>query len=231
MHIDVLTLFPEMFESPFSHSIINRAIEKGKLSLDFIDFRKFAENKHNNVDDYPFGGAKGMVLKPEPIFRAVDFLKEKRKPLLEGDKFPLIYLSPHGEKYDQNIASKLSNENYFALLCGRYKDIDYRIREHLVTREISIGDFVLSGGEIPAMAIIDSIARLQDGVLSHIESAKTDSFYDSELDCIYYTRPREFRGYKVPEILLSGNHKKIAEWQQEKRQEFTKIYRERNRDK
>ncbi|MEA2104989.1 MAG: tRNA (guanosine(37)-N1)-methyltransferase TrmD [Candidatus Cloacimonadota bacterium] len=231
MQIDILTIFPEMFYSPFSHSIIKRAIDKGKLSIDFIDFREFSTSKHHKVDDYPFGGAKGMVLKPEPIFRAVDFLKKKRSKLLDGKKFPLIYLSPHGEKYNQNIANEFSKKNYIALLCGRYKDIDYRIREHLVVREISIGDYILSGGEIPAMTIVDTLARLQEGVLSHFESAQTDSFQDSELDCIYYTRPREFRGHSVPEILLSGNHRKIAEWEQTKRAEFTKIYQERNRDK
>ncbi len=229
MQIDVLTLFPEMFESPFAHSIIQRAKDKEKLSIDLIDFRDFCRDSYKRVDDYPFGGAKGMVLKPEPIFEAVDFLKKKRKKLIYEKKFPLIYLTPHGEKYNQVIANELSKKKYLAILCGRYKDIDFRVREHLVTREISIGDYILSGGELPAMVIIDTLARLQEGVLSHFESAQTDSFQNSRLDCIYYTRPRKYRGYEVPEVLLSGNHKKIAEWQEKKRKEFTKIYKKRNR--
>ncbi len=221
MQIDVLTLFPEMFDSPLSHSIVKRAIERKKLSLELIDFREFSQDKHKQVDDYPFGGAPGMVLKPEPIFEAVDFLKEKRKELLEKCEFPLIYLTPQGETYTQQIAEELSKKKYLAFLCGHYKDVDYRVREHLVTREISIGNYVLSGGELPAMIIIDSLARLQEGVLTNIESAYSDSFQGNTLDGPYYTRPREYRGYKVPDVLLSGNHKMIEEWQKSKRKEFT----------
>lgn len=221
MHIDVLTLFPEMFDSPLSHSIVKRAIERKKLSIELIDFREFSQDKHKQVDDYPFGGAPGMVIKPEPIFEAVDFLKEKRKELLEKNKFPLIFLTPQGETYTQQIAEELSKKNYLAFLCGHYKDVDYRVREHLVTREISIGNYVLSGGELPAMIIIDSLARLQEGVLTNIESAYSDSFQGNTLDGPYYTRPREYRGYKVPDVLLSGNHKMIEEWQKSKRKEFT----------
>ena len=221
MHIDVLTLFPEMFDSPFSHSIVKRAIERKKLSIELIDFRKFSQDKHKQVDDYPFGGAPGMVINPEPIFEAVDFLKEKRKDLLENNEFQLIYLTPQGETYTQKIAEEFSNKKYLAFLCGHYKDVDYRVREHLVTREISIGNYVLSGGELPAMIIIDSLARLQEGVLTNIESAYSDSFQGNTLDGPYYTRPREYRGYKVPDVLLSGNHKLIEEWQKSKRKEFT----------
>ena len=221
MHIDVLTLFPEMFDSPLSHSIVKRAIERKKLSIELIDFRKFSQDKHKQVDDYPFGGAPGMVIKPEPIFEAVDFLKEKRKDLLENNEFQLIYLTPQGEIYTQKIAEEFSNKKYLAFLCGHYKDVDYRVREHLVTREISIGNYVLSGGELPAMIIIDSLARLQEGVLTNIESAYSDSFQGNTLDGPYYTRPREYRGYKVPDVLLSGNHKLIEEWQKSKRKEFT----------
>ena len=223
MHIDVLTLFPEMFESPLSHSIVKRAIEKNKLSIELVDFRKFSHDKHKQVDDYPFGGAPGMVIKPEPIFEAVDYLKEQRKEIIGKADFPLIYLSPQGETYTQKIAEELSKKKYLAFLCGHYKDVDYRIREHLVTREISIGSYVLSGGELPAMIIIDSLARLQEGVLSNIESAYSDSFQGSTLDGPYYTRPREYRGYKVPDVLLSGNHKLIEEWQKSKRKTFTEI--------
>ena len=221
MQIDVLTLFPEMFDSPLSHSIVKRAIERKKLSIELIDFRKFSQDKHKQVDDYPFGGAPGMVIKPEPIFEAVDFLKEKRKDLLENNEFQLIYLTPQGETYTQKIAEEFSNKKYLAFLCGHYKDVDYRVREHLVTREISIGNYVLSGGELPAMIIIDSLARLQEGVLTNIESAYSDSFQGNTLDGPYYTRPREYRGYKVPDVLLSGNHKLIEEWQKSKRKEFT----------
>ncbi len=221
MHIDVLTLFPEMFKSPLSHSIVKRALEKAKLSLELIDFREFCTDKHMQVDDYPFGGAPGMVIKPEPIFRAVDYLKEERKNLLEDKPFPLIYLTPQGETYNQTIAQEFSEMTYLVLLCGHYKDVDYRVREHLVMREISIGNYVLSGGELPAMVIIDTVARLQQGVLMNIESAYSDSFQNDSLDGPYYTRPREYRGYSVPEVLLSGNHKKIEEWQKKKRKEFT----------
>jgi len=221
MHIDVLTLFPEMFDSPLSHSIVKRALGKAKLSIELIDFRDFCTDKHKQADDYPFGGAPGMVIKPEPIFRAVDFLKVKRKNLLSNESFPLVYLTPQGETYNQNIAQEFSKMKYIVLLCGHYKDIDYRVREYLVTREISIGNYVLSGGELPAMIIIDSVARMQKGVLTNIESAYSDSFHNNTLDGPYYTRPREYRGYSVPEVLLSGNHKKIEEWQQKKRKEFT----------
>ena len=228
MQIDVLTLFPEMFKGPLSESIVKRAIEKGKISIELINFRDFCKDKNKQVDDYPYGGAAGMVIKPEPIFEAIDYLKEKRKNIisqLADRKFPIIYLTPQGERYNQRIVLKLGKEKYIVLICGHYKDIDFRVREHLVNREISIGDYVLSGGELPAMIIIDSLARLQKGVLSHSESAETDSFQNRLLDSPYYTRPREYRGYKVPEVLLSGNHKKIAEWQKHKRIEFTKKLR------
>ncbi|HEX37798.1 MAG TPA: tRNA (guanosine(37)-N1)-methyltransferase TrmD [Candidatus Cloacimonetes bacterium] len=221
MHIDVLTLFPEMFASPLSHSIVKRALEKAKLSIELIDFRKFCTDKHKQVDDYPFGGAPGMVIKPEPIFRAVDYLKEERKNILGHKPFPLVYLTPQGETYSQQIAKEFSEMDYLALLCGHYKDVDYRVREHLVMKEISIGNYVLSGGELPAMVIIDTVARLQQGVLTNIESAYSDSFQTDSLDGPYYTRPREYRGYSVPDVLISGNHKKIEEWQQKKRNEFT----------
>lgn len=222
MIIDVLTLFPEMFQGPLSASIVKRAIKKGVLSVNLVNYREFCKDKHKQVDDYPFGGAKGMVIKPEPIFEAVDFLKEKRKNIIKGKSFPIIYLTPQGEIYNQKMAMELSKEQYIIILCGHYKDVDYRVREHLVTHEISIGDYVLSGGELPAMVIIDSLARIQEGVLTHIESAETDSFQNNLLDGPYYTRPRVYRGYRVPDVLLSGDHKKIEEWQKRKRIEFTK---------
>lgn len=226
MIIDVLTLFPEMFQGPLSASIVKRAIKKGVLSVDLVNYREFCKDKHKQVDDYPFGGAKGMVIKPEPIFEAVDFLKEKRKNIIKEKNFPIIYLTPQGEIYNQKMAMELSKEQYIIILCGHYKDVDYRVREHLVTHEISIGDYVLSGGELPAMVIIDSLARIQEGVLTHIESAETDSFQNNLLDGPYYTRPRVYRGYRVPDVLLSGDHKKIEEWQKRKRIEFTKKRRQ-----
>jgi tRNA (guanine37-N1)-methyltransferase len=204
---------------------VKRAIEKNKISINLINFRDFCHDKNKQADDYPYGGARGMVIKPEPIFEAIDYLKEKRRNIIQNRGFPIIYLTPQGERYNQKIASELSKEEYIILICGHYKDVDFRVREHLVNREISIGDYVLSGGELPAMVIIESLARLQKGVLSHIESAETDSFQSKLLDGPYYTRPREYRGHKVPEVLLSGNHKKIAEWQEKKRLEFTKRVR------
>lgn len=230
MQIDILTLFPNMFKSPFQEGMIKQALDKGKLSVDFCDFRQFTENSYGSVDDYPYGGAAGMIIKPEPVFKAVDHLKKKRKELIGDKQFPLFYLTPQGNKFDQKMAKKFSQLKYFALLAGRYKDIDYRIRENLVTKEISIGNYILSGGELPAMVIVDAIARLQKGVLSHFESAETDSFQNGKIDCPYYTRPREFRGYNVPDILLSGNHQKIAEWQEEKRNEMTKKFKGQNSD-
>ncbi len=161
MQIDVLTLFPDMFNGPLSESIVYRAIEKGLISVELINFREFCHDKNKQVDDYPYGGAPGMIIKPEPIFEAIDFLKDIRKDLIKGKEFPIIYLCPQGEKYNQNIVKELCQEDYIILICGHYKDIDFRVREHLVNREISIGDYVLSGGELPAMIIIDSIARLQ----------------------------------------------------------------------
>ncbi|MBC8527704.1 MAG: tRNA (guanosine(37)-N1)-methyltransferase TrmD [Candidatus Cloacimonetes bacterium] len=225
MQIDVLTLFPQMFSGPLTESIVKRAVEKKKISVELINFRNFCYDKNKQVDDYPFGGSAGMVIKPEPLFEAIDYLKEKRKGIIKKREFPIIYLTPQGERYNQKIAQDLSKEDYIVLICGHYKDIDFRVREHLVNREISIGDYVLSGGELPAMILIDSIARLQEGVLTHCESAETDSFQNRLLDGPYYTRPAEYRGYKVPEVLLSGNHKKIAEWQRKKRIEFTKKLR------
>ena len=230
MLIDILTLFPDMFTSPFNEGMIKRAIDKQKLTIELLNFRQFCQDSYGKVDDYPYGGSAGMILKPEPIFKAVDHLKERRDNFMRGKQFPLFYLTPQGDRFDQKMAKKLANMNYFALLAGRYKDIDYRIRENLVVREISIGDYVLSGGELPAMVIVDAIARLQEGVLSHFESAETDSFHNHKIDCPYYTRPRVFRGYQVPDILVSGDHKKIAEWQEQKRIELTEEFKKKDSD-
>jgi len=222
MLIDVLTLFPQMFDGPLSESIVKRAREKGRLNINLIDFRDFCTDKHKQVDDYPYGGGAGMVIKPEPLFRAVEFLKQKREYFKNESSIPIIYLTPQGRLFNQQLAKELGKKEYLILICGHYKDIDYRVREHLITDEISIGDYVLSGGEIPAMVLIDAVTRLLPDVLGNEESAKTDSFEDKLLDCPYYTRPKNFHGYKVPEVLLSGNHQKIAQWRKHKALEITK---------
>lgn len=207
MQIDILTLFPEMFEGPFSVSIIKRAREKGLININTINIRDFAHDKHRIVDDYPFGGGAGMVMKPEPVFEAVDYAKK------ESQGSPrVILLCPQGRVFDQETAKRLANENSLIFICGHYEGIDERVRETLVDEEISIGDFVLTGGELPAMVIIDALTRLIPGALGEEESFVTDSFYNGLLEYPQYTRPREYAGLTVPEILLSGDHEKIRKW-------------------
>ena len=209
MEIDILTIFPEMFEGPFLHSIIKRAKEKGLITIRFHNFREYSTNKHKRVDDYPYGGGAGMVMMAEPIARCIDKLKATRS----YDE--VIYLSPDGEMLNQQTANRLSLTRNLMLLCGHYKGIDERIREHFITREISIGDYVLSGGEIAAAVLVDTVIRLIPGVLGDETSALSDSFQDNLLSPPVYTRPFDFRGYTVPEILLSGNDKEIAKWRHE----------------
>jgi len=205
--IDVLTLFTEMFESPFSYSLINKAREKGLLHLNFINIRDFTEDKHKTADDTPYGGGPGMVMKPDPIFKAI-------KKATDGspDKKRVILMCPTGKKFDQNLAKELSKEEHIIIICGHYEGIDERIRKNFVTDEISIGDYVLTGGELPAMVIIDSIARLIPSVVKEEESLINESFYGGLLDYPSYTRPEEFLGDLVPEVLTSGNHAKIYAW-------------------
>ncbi|MTI47684.1 MAG: tRNA (guanosine(37)-N1)-methyltransferase TrmD [Firmicutes bacterium] len=203
MKIDVLTLFPEMFNS-LNHSIIGRAIDSGLISINYTNIRDFSQDKHNRVDDYPFGGGPGMVMKPGPVFRSIESVKQ--------DNSRVIYLSPKGKVFNQEIANELSKEDHIVLLCGHYEGIDNRVIEEYVTDEISIGDYVLTGGEIASMVIIDSVARLIPGVLGKDESFMDESHYDGLLEYPQYTRPREFNELKVPDILLSGNHQKIDEW-------------------
>jgi len=205
MRIDILTLFPEMFTGVFGSSIINKAQEKSAVTLNLINFRDFSENKHKTVDDYPYGGGNGMVLKPEPIFAAVESIESYSKARI-------IMLTPQGRPFNQKKAEELKEEGHLIFLCGHYEGFDERIREHLVTDEISIGDFVLTGGELAAMVVVDSIVRLLPGVLGNDQSADTDSFSTNLLEYPQYTRPEEFRGWRVPEILLSGHHKNIEEW-------------------
>lgn len=209
MRIDVLTLFPEMFEGVFGSSILGKARDRGLVSLSTLNFRDFSTNKHHTVDDTPYGGGGGMVLKPEPIFGAVEHLLEQsaveRKPRV-------ILMCPQGEPFTQRKAAELSEESHLIFICGHYEGYDERIREFLVTDELSIGDYVLTGGELPAMVVIDSVVRLLPGVLGNENSAVTDSFSDGLLEYPHYTRPPEFRGWTVPDVLLSGNHAEIGKW-------------------
>lgn len=223
MRIDVLTLFPEMCEGVFSTSILGKAREKGIVSLNAVNFRDFSGNKHNSVDDTPYGGGGGMVLKPDPIFNAVEDVlgitpnKEEHNRSDEevSVKPRIILMCPQGKTYNQKIAEELAQEQHLIFICGHYEGYDERIREHLVTDELSMGDYVLTGGELPALTVIDSIVRLQPGALGNETSAITDSFSTGLLEYPHYTRPAEFRGWKVPDILLSGHHANIDIWRRE----------------
>jgi tRNA (guanine37-N1)-methyltransferase len=208
MKIDVLTLFPEMFEGVFGHSILKKAAEKQAVQYNVINFREFADNKHQTVDDYPYGGGAGMVLKPQPIFDAVDAITSKDVQ----KKSRVILLCPQGERFNQKKAEELANDDHLIFICGHYEGYDERIREYLITDEISIGDYVLTGGELGAMVVIDSVVRLLPEVLGNEESHQKDSFSTGLLEHPHYTRPGDFRGMRVPEVLLSGNHKNIEEW-------------------
>ena len=210
MQIDILTIFPEMFEGPFSHSIIKRAKEKGHVTINLHNIRDFATNKHKTVDDYPFGGGAGMVMMIEPVARCIESLREKT---IYDD---IIYLSPDGELLTQKLANQLSLRKNIILLSGHYKGIDERIREHFITREVSIGDYVLSGGELAAAVLTDTVVRLIPGVLNDETSALSDSFQDNLLSPPVYTRPSEFRGWKVPDVLLSGNDREIVKWRHDR---------------
>nr|WP_026045686.1 tRNA (guanosine(37)-N1)-methyltransferase TrmD [Paenisporosarcina sp. TG-14] len=209
MNIHVLSLFPEMFNGVFGSSILKKAQEKQAVSLSVTDFRAYSGNKHHQVDDYPYGGGAGMLLKAEPLFRAVEALtKTSTKPRI-------ILMCPQGERYTQAKAEELAQEEELIFLCGHYEGYDERVREHLVTDEISIGDFVLTGGELGAMTVIDSVVRLLPGVLGNGESPVQDSFSTGLLEHPQYTRPAEFRGLKVPSVLLSGNHAHIEQWRRQ----------------
>ncbi len=206
MRIDIITVVPELLEGPFDHSILKRAADKGLAQVQVHNLRDYATSKHKNVDDYAFGGGAGMVMMVEPISNCLEALKAQR----EYDE--VIYLSPDGETFQQQMANELSLKENLILLCGHYKGVDERVREHLVTREISIGDYVLSGGELAAAVVTDAVIRLIPGVLNDETSALTDSFQDGLLAPPVYTRPADFRGWKVPEVLLSGHEAKISSW-------------------
>lgn len=215
MHISIITVLPRLIESPFNDSILKRAQTKGLVQVEIIDLRQYASGKHKSVDDYAFGGGAGMVMMIEPIDRCISELKSKR----HYDE--VIYMSPDGELFTQSIANELSIKQNLILLCGHYKGVDERVREHLVTREISIGDYVLSGGELAAAVVADAVIRLIPGVLSDETSALTDSFQDGLVAPPVYTRPAEYKGWEVPDVLLSGDHAKIEEWKHEKALERT----------
>ncbi|MBA8770830.1 tRNA (guanosine(37)-N1)-methyltransferase TrmD [Staphylococcus coagulans] len=208
MKIDYLTLFPEMFDGVLNQSILKRAREKEILQTETINFRDYADNKHHQVDDYPFGGGQGMVLKPEPIFNAMDAIDVT-------DETRVILMTPQGKPFDQKLAESLSKEKHLVFICGHYEGYDERIREKLVTDEISVGDFVLTGGELPAMVMTDAIVRLIPGVLSKQASHEDDSFSSGLLEFPQYTRPRTFKDMSVPDVLLSGNHAHIEQWRHE----------------
>ena len=217
MHFDIFTLFPGMFEGPFSESILKRAQEKGLLSIDLHNIRDVTTDRHHIVDDYPYGGGAGMVMKPEPIFNAVE-------SVYKGG--PIILLTPQGRLFNQEIARSLAQEPRVTLICGHYEGVDERVREHLVTAELSIGDYVLTGGELAAMVVVDAVSRLIPGVLA-ADSTGEESHSNNLLEYPHYTRPPEFRGWRVPDILLSGHHEQIARW---RRKESLRRTRQRRPD-
>jgi tRNA (guanine37-N1)-methyltransferase len=216
MKIDILTLFPEICRAPLNESMMKRAQESGALDLHIYNLRDWTTDKHHVVDDAPFGGGQGMVMKPEPIFSAVEELKSKIGPSRTGIRNSrIILMSPAGRKFDQQVATRLSSEQHLIIICGHYEGVDHRVIEHLVDEEISIGDYVLTNGAIAAVVLVDAVVRLLPGVLGDEQSAADDSFTGGLLEGPQYTRPSEFRGWKVPDILLSGNHGEIAKWRKE----------------
>lgn len=216
MRIDIITIHPELLSGPFAHSIIKRAVDKGSVEIHLHDLRKYTLDKHNRVDDYAFGGGAGMVMQIEPIDRCISALKADRA----YDE--VIYMSPDGERLSQSLCNRMSSFKNIIILCGHYKGIDERVREHLITKEISIGDYVLTGGELAAAVVCDSIIRLIPGVISDESSALSDSFQDGLVAPPVYTRPANYNGWKVPEILTSGNEAKIEEWRMQQAEQRTK---------
>ena len=209
MHIEILTLFPEMFDSPFGTGIFKRAVDRKLVSVNIHNIRDYTHDKHHTVDDYPYGGGAGMVLKPEPIFEAIESIKP------ESGEVPIILLTPQGRLFSQQIALELSKHSRLILICGRYEGVDERVHSYLVTDEISIGDYVLSGGELAAMVVVEAVVRLLPGVLGSEVSPLDDSHVAGLLEYPQYTRPAMYRGWSVPEVLLSGNHAQIGKWRHE----------------
>mgnify|MGYP003527918472 FL=1 len=219
MRIDIISVMPELLESPFAHSIVKKAIDKGLVEIVVHNLRDYSVKTTGRVDDYPFGGAAGMVMQIEPIDRIITELKSQR----HYDE--VIFTSPDGEKFDQKMANTLSMNENMIILCGHYKGIDYRVREHFITKEISVGDYVLTGGELPAAVIADAVVRLIPGSIGDEQSALSDSFQDNLLEPPVYSRPADYKGWKVPEVLLCGDHKKIEKWKEEQALERTKRLR------
>ncbi len=219
LRVSIVTIFPEFFAAPLGLSIPARAAAAGSVSYQVIDLRDFTHDRHRTVDDYPFGGGAGMVMKPEPFFEAVESI---------GASGPIVLVSARGRPFSQADAVRFANEEHLTILCGHYKDVDQRVADHLATEELSLGEFVLSGGETAALAIIDATARLLPGAMSDLDSARTDSFWDgSELSAPSYTRPAEYRGQRVPEVLMSGDHRKIAEWRAAEAERLSRARRQR----
>jgi len=228
VRIDIVTLFPEICRGPLSESIMKRAQEKGIVELHIHNLRDWTTDKHHVVDDAPFGGGQGMVMKPEPIFAAVEDLQrqtsnaQRQTPNAQSQSLKVILMSPAGRRLDQEMVRQLSHESHLIVVCGHYEGVDHRVIEHLVDLEISIGDYVLTNGAIAAVVVVDAVVRLLAGVLGHEQSAADDSFATELLEGPQYTRPAEFRGWKVPEVLLSGNHAEIAKWRSEQAIKRTK---------
>jgi len=219
IRFDILSLFPEMFESPFNFSMLKRAREKGLFDIHIHNIRDYAEDRHRVTDDAPYGGGGGMVMKVEPIDRALTSVIGERNGAL------IVLLTPQGEPFNQAIARELSSYSRIILICGHYEGVDERVRSHLVDREISIGDYILTGGELSAMVVVDAVARLIPGVLGNDESASTDSFSDGLLEYPHYTRPADYKGWQVPEVLLSGNHREIQDWRRRESIRRTRLKR------
>ena len=224
MRVNVVTLFPDFFRGPLGLSIPARAAAAGLVSYHLVQLRDFTHDRHQTVDDLPYGGGAGMVMKPGPFWEAVESLAPEGRDRPQG---PILLMSARGRRFGHEDAVRLSLADEVTLLCGHYKDVDHRVAEHLATEEVSLGDFIVSGGEIPALAVIDAVVRLLPGAISDHESASTDSHYDGSLSAPSYTRPAEYRGLKVPEILLSGDHARIAAWRREQAERLT---RERHPD-
>ncbi len=213
MRIDFLTLHPALFESPLQSAIFQRARDKSLACFNIYNIRDYTHDRHHTADDYPFGGGAGMLLKPEPVFECLEDVLKNKTP--EEEPIPVILMTPQGKPFSQSVAYQLAEHKWLVIICGHYEGVDDRVREHLVTDEISIGDYVLSGGELPALVVADAVVRLIPGVLGSEESAAADSHTDGLLEYPQYTRPADYRGWKVPEVLLSGNHAKIAAWRRE----------------
>lgn len=221
MKFVVLTLFPDMIRQAVAHSVLGRAIENGLISVEAVDIRDYAHNKHNTVDDYPFGGGAGMVMQAPPVWEAYEDVKSR----LVAPGAPVVFMSPAGERLSQAVVRQLAENEEIILLCGHYEGVDQRVLDEIVTQEISIGDYVLTGGELPALVVMDAVARMVEGVLGNEESAQEESFSSMWLEYPQYTRPREFHGKEVPEVLLSGHHANIEKWRLEKAIETTLLKR------